>query len=136
MRLFNRKPDEGKWEEINKEVLRLTKEKKLDEAIPLAAELFSYSKKFYGKRHEKTVVALNNLGYIYTIKKEFDEAESYLLLALQTSERVYGKYSREVAFVNMNLAKLYVAKATEIEDIAKVYEAAKEEAGAVNLEKA
>lgn len=121
MRFLRKKPDDGIWQELNKSVIRLTKEGSFDQATAMALELLKVSKKNYGKWHEKTVKALNNLGYICTMKKDFEDAESYLLLGLQVSEKVYGKISREVAFVNMNLAKLYMAKADDINSIEKTF---------------
>ena len=115
---FRRKKiDPEKWDEMNKMVLNLTKEKKLEEALSAAKELYKEALKNYGKKHKNTVTALNNLGFINMLKKDFDEAESYLLMALQVSEKVYGRFSKEVAVVNMNLGKLYMLKAKEIKDV-------------------
>lgn len=123
MWLFQKKrPDSKKWAETNSELIRLAKEGKVDEAVGLAHELFKYSKKNYGKRHEKTITTLNNLGFVYILKKDFDDAESYLLMALQVSERVFGRLSREVAMVNVNLSKLYAAKAKEIQGIESLFD--------------
>jgi uncharacterized protein HemY len=113
--------DEKKWDEMNKMVITLISEKKIDEAHGVAVELFNYSRKYYGKSHGNTATALNNLGFLGIMKKDFDKAESYLLMALQVSEKAYGKDSREVAVVDMNLAKLYVAKAREIQALEGVF---------------
>jgi len=114
---FSKKADDALWEETNKKVIALARADKADEALAVAKELYEYSRKAYGKHHEKTVKAINNLGYVMTQKRDFDGAESYLLMALQISEKTYGKFSKEVAFVNMNLAKMYKAKADEIMDM-------------------
>ena len=102
------------WKELNHLVMRLTSEKKLADALAAGNELFSLSKRNYGRKHANTATALNNLGIIHSLRKEFDDAESYLLAALQMSERVSGKLSRETAMVNMNLARLYTIKANAI----------------------
>jgi len=114
MWFFNKKADDALWEESNKKVMSLARAKQIDEALAVARELYEYSRKGYGKHHQKTVKAINNLGYILTQKRDFDGAESYLLMALQICEKIYGKFSKEVGFVNVNLAKLYKAKAEEI----------------------
>jgi hypothetical protein len=106
--------DHSKWDEMNRMVVKLISEKKIKDAEAVAQELFNYSKDCYGKRHGNTATALNNLGFIGIMQKEFDKAESYLLMALQVTEKAYGKDSREAAVVNVNLAKLYMAKAREI----------------------
>ena len=121
MWFFSKKADDALWQETNSKVIALARENNVDEALAVAKELYEYSRKFYGKQHEKTVKAINNLGYIMTQKKDFDGAESYLLMALQISEKTYGKFSKEVAFVNMNLAKMYKAKADEIMDMEKAF---------------
>jgi tetratricopeptide (TPR) repeat protein len=122
MWFLRKKIDPETWEEKNREVLRLTRENRTDEALHAGKNLLEYSKKVYGKRHENTATALNNLGTICTLCEEFDEAESYLLAALQIGERVSGKISKDVLVVNMNLAKLYTAKARKINDIVGVYQ--------------
>ncbi len=122
--LKNKKGDADKWDELNKKVLRLTKEKKIDEALDAAQELYRIALKQFGKKHKNTVTALNNLGFINMLKKDFDEAESYLLMALQVSEKVHGRFSKETAVVNMNLGKLYIAKAKEINAIERAFDSA------------
>jgi hypothetical protein len=121
MQWLKPKTDDNKWQEMNKEVFRLTAEKSLDEALSSAGELFEYTKKSYGKKHKNTVIALNNLGIINMVREDFDEAESYLLSALQVSETVSGRSSKEVSMINMNLAKLYAAKANKISVFNEVF---------------
>lgn len=118
-----KKADSEKWDGMNKRVLMLAKEKNLDEALTAAHELYKIAVKHYGKKHKNTATALNNLGFINMLKKDFDEAESYLLMALQVSEKVHGRFSKEVAVVNMNLAKLYMTKAKEINNIVRAFDA-------------
>ena len=121
MQWLKPKTDDNKWQEMNKEVLRLTAEKDLDKALCSAGELFEYTKKSYGSKHKNTVIALNNLGIINMVREDFDEAESYLLSALQVSEKVSGRSSKEVSMINMNLAKLYAAKANKISVFNEVF---------------
>ena len=101
---------------MNKEVARLTQEKKLDEALSSAEKVFKYTKKCYGKKDKKTVVVLNNLGIINLLKKGFDEAEAYLLLVLKPSEKISGGYGQHAAMINMNLAELHAARARTIRE--------------------
>ena len=115
---FRRKKiNDQEWEALNREVVQLTRDNSMDQALASAEKLFGLSRKAFGRRHNHTVTALNNLGIIHTLRREFDEAESYLLAALQMSEKASGPHSQEVAVVNMNLAKLYMAKVRMINEM-------------------
>lgn len=106
--------DEEGWDRRNNEVVQLTNGRNLDEALSAGKALYDDCAADFGREHLHSVTALNNLGIIQTLRREFPEAESYLLLALQISEKVCGEISREVAAVNMNLANLYTFKAQSI----------------------
>jgi len=106
---------------MNRAVAGLTREQKLDEALSLAQEVFKYSKKWYGKRDKKTVVALNNIGILNLLKKDFDRAEAYLLLALRLSEKTSGKYGRHASMINVNLAELHSARAKMIQETNAIF---------------
>lgn len=114
MWFFKKKIDDQDWEGLNSEVVRLTNDRKMDEALTAGVKLLRLCKRNFGGKHKHTVTALNNLGTIHTLRKDFTEAESYLLAALQISEKVSGEMSIEVALVNMNLANLYSFKAKMI----------------------
>jgi hypothetical protein len=101
----------GKWQELNGDVEKLIKEKKFDDALSFALELYDYAKKHYGKKHKKTLIAMNNLGIVNILRKDFDNAEAYLLLALETSEKISGKYCKEASMISLNLSRLYSARA-------------------------
>lgn len=102
---LRKKADDEKWGVMNKEVARLTQEKKLDEALSFAQEVFEYTKKCYGKKDGRTIIVLNNLGIINLLKEDFDTAEAHLLLALQLTEKTSGKCSRQASMINTNLAE-------------------------------
>ncbi len=106
---------------MNRAVISLIKEKKIDDALDVAQELFDYSRGAYGKKHGNTATALNNLGFLSIMTKDFEKAESYLLMALQVTEKAYGKDTREAAVIYMNLAKLYLAKAREVSTIESAF---------------
>jgi tetratricopeptide (TPR) repeat protein len=116
-----KKLDNQKWIAMNREVARLMQEEKLDEALDLARDVFDYTRKCYGKKDRKTIVALNNIGTVNLLKKNFDEAEAHLLLALQLSEKVSGKEGRQASMINMNLAELYSARAKSIRENIEVF---------------
>ncbi len=112
-----KKTDDEEWNEMNAEVARLTQEKNWDEALSLAEEVLRYTKKCYGKKDPKTIIALNNLGIVNLMNRDFEKAEAYLLLALQLTEKVSGKYSREALNINTNLARLHSERARVIREI-------------------
>ena len=119
---FRRKKGDAElWERMNQEVLKLSGENR-NEALAAGAALLEYSRKGFGKRHPKTATALNNLGIICTLLERFDDAESYLLAALQISEQTNGAISKETLVLNMNLAKLYSAKAARINQAIGFYQ--------------
>lgn len=118
---LRKKIDDEKWIEMNREVTRLTQEKKFDEALVLGQEIYDYTKKYYGKRDKRTVIVLNNLGIINLLKKDFDQAEAYLLLALQVTEKVSGKYGQHASMINTNLAELHSARAKMIHETNKIF---------------
>jgi hypothetical protein len=113
--------DDNNWGQMNKEVARLTQEKKWDEALNLAREMYKYTRDCYGKKDKKTIAALNNIGIVNLLRKDFDEAEAYLLLALQLSEKVSGKYSQHTSMINMNLAKLHSSRARMIQETNEIF---------------
>ncbi len=105
------------WEKMNSYVLSIVKDKDLNTALTYAHNLYNITKKAYGSNHANSVTAINNLGFIYLMRKEFLKAESYLLLALETAEKVHGKYSKETALINANLSQLYISKTKEAYEI-------------------
>lgn len=116
-----KKGDAGIWEEMNREVMTLSRANP-KEAFAAGLSLLEYSRKGFGKKDQKTVTALNNLGTICTLLERFDDAESYLLAALQMSEKINGMLSKETLVLNMNLARLYTAKASKINDAIGLYQ--------------
>ncbi len=117
MGIFRKKLPEKEWEEMNNTVLSVIKSRDLEKALTYAHNLYNITKKEYGSNHANSVTAINNLGFIYLMRKEFLKAESYLLLALETAEKVYGKYSKETALINANLSQLYISKTKEAYEI-------------------
>lgn len=115
---FNKnKITDEEWEKMNSYVLSIVKDKDLNTALTYADKLYNITKKRYGSNHENTITSINNLGFIYLMRKEFLKSESYFLLALETAEKVHGKYSKETALINANLSQLYLSKTKEAYEI-------------------
>lgn len=117
MGIFKKRLPEEKWEEMNAAVLGSIKNRNFDKALTFARSLYRVSKKEYGLHHANSITAINNLGFIYLMRKEFLKSESYLLLALETAEKVCGKYNKETALINANLSQLYISKTKEAYEI-------------------
>lgn len=113
----DKEQDELKWREANSEVLRLARQGSYKEARALGEELHDFTRKVFGKEDAKAVKTANNLGYILMLSQEYDDAEAYMLMALQTAEKIFGKYEREVAMININLSRLYAFRANAIKGL-------------------
>jgi CHAT domain-containing protein/Tfp pilus assembly protein PilF len=78
-------------------------------AIPLLKKFCQVTEDTYGHDHEKTALALNNLGDCYRLTGNFAEAELLLQKSVQIWEKVRGKNDPEVALTLNSLGNLYVA---------------------------
>lgn len=112
MNLFGRKKiDDAHWLSLYERIRQLAAGGDLRQAAEEAQYLYDYSVKHGGKGEDRTINALNNLGYIHMLRDEYEKAEYFLLDALQESETAFGKYSNEVAILCMNLGQMYLARA-------------------------
>jgi hypothetical protein len=100
-----------KWEEINGELVNLVREGRNEDAFELALQLLDYSKDKFGRYHRKVVAVLNSLAMVCISERKYDDAELYLRSALRICERSLGRYLEEGVMTNLNIAKLYHAKA-------------------------
>ncbi len=114
---FKTEVDPAEWEHLNREIARLVEERQLEGALQQGTDLVLYSRKYYGKQHPRLATSLNNLGLIYLLREEHENAESCFLHALEISEKVNGKNDSETALINRNLALLYSAKYRKIQEI-------------------
>lgn len=115
MALFNKKNINDKYWLIQyNQIKDLATNGEIDIAAEKSIELYNYSLENGGKEDDRTLNASNNLGYLFTEQKEYEKAEFYLLTALQISEKKFGKYSKEVAILCMNIGKMFMERTKHI----------------------
>lgn len=90
---------------LNAEVLRLYRERKYDEALPLARRVLEIRERAAGAGGEDMAVAsaLNNLAAVYARKGKNDEAEQHLRRSLAIAEKRVGAESDFAADVASQL---------------------------------
>lgn len=91
---------------LNAEVLRLYREEKYDDALPLARRVLELREKTLGPDDLSVAGALNNLAAIYTRKGKGGEAESLLRRSLAIAEKRPGADSDFAADVVGQLGRL------------------------------
>lgn len=102
-----------RWEHLNSELMNLVREGRNEDAFELALQLLDYTKDKLGRYHRNVVTVLNSLGTICILNRRYDDAELYLCSALKICERSLGRYVEEGIMINLNIAKLYHAKALD-----------------------
>jgi len=102
------------WVKENQALLPLIKEEKGQEALKKAKAMLRYLKKKKLLDGQEAATTYNNLGMIFLSEGEFDQAQVYLLKALQLRTKLFGNKSLEVATVWLNLSQLYKLQAQYI----------------------
>ncbi|MGD1872999.1 MAG: tetratricopeptide repeat protein [Mastigocoleus sp.] len=82
---------------LNQRVLRLLREGKYNEGIPLAQKALAIREKILGKEHPGTATSLNNLAAFYLYQKNYSKAEPLYLRSLAISEKILGKEHPDTA---------------------------------------
>lgn len=94
---------------LNDQVVQLFKERKYQQALPLAKRALELREKSVGPEHELTVVALQNLGEVYSrLNKRSDAIESYRRV-LKIQEKLYGESNAVVCDTLSKLGYLFKA---------------------------
>lgn len=65
----------------------LLSQSRYTEALNYLLQAYNICKKMNGEEHEQTVVLLNDLGTIYCVLEEYDEAIKYLSAAAKIGNR-------------------------------------------------
>jgi tetratricopeptide (TPR) repeat protein len=90
-------------------VIKLFNQGKYDEALPLAKRVLETREKVLPRTDPQIASALNNLGELYTAKKDYKAAIQVYLRVLQILEEVFGKDDVNLAFTLDRLAVLNYA---------------------------
>jgi TonB family protein len=84
-------PGQIKEDQLDAQVVQLLKEKKPREALPLAKRALELREKSVGPEHKLTVVALQNLGAVYSRLDRRSDAIKIYRRVLKIQEKLYGE---------------------------------------------
>jgi CHAT domain-containing protein/Tfp pilus assembly protein PilF len=98
---------QGRWEELNEQVITLYGQGKYTEAVPIAQTALRVAEATFGPQHPDVATALNNLAGLYHDQGKYAEAEPLFRRALAIDEKVRGPEHPAVATSLNNLAALY-----------------------------
>ncbi|HSB10181.1 MAG TPA: TonB family protein [Blastocatellia bacterium] len=103
-------PELGEAARLSGEVLKLSSERKFEEALPLAKRAIELREKVLGSNHELVASALNNLAYIYLSKFQYAEAEPLYRRSLSILEKKFGNDSKNLIPTIESLALIHFAQ--------------------------
>jgi CHAT domain-containing protein/tetratricopeptide (TPR) repeat protein len=95
---------------LNEEIVRLYRNGKYDEAIPLAKQALEIAEKALGPKYLDTAISLGNLALLYTTKGDYAKAEPLYLRAVWVIEKLLGPEHPDTATALSDLAGLYRTK--------------------------
>ncbi|XP_011692252.1 PREDICTED: tetratricopeptide repeat protein 19 homolog, mitochondrial [Wasmannia auropunctata] len=78
------------------------------EALNYFLQAYNICKKINGEEHEQTVILLNDLGTIYCMQGEYDEAIKYLSAAARIGENLPDMV--DLGSIHVNLGNVYLKK--------------------------
>lgn len=102
--------DLAEAEGLSEQVVKLYKEARYDEALPLAKRALKIREKALGREHVLTAAAAVNLAEQYWAKGEYGDAEPLLRRALPAFEKVSGPQAAVAGRVLDRLASLSASK--------------------------
>jgi len=97
-------------QQLNQQVVKLYRQGKYAEAIPVAKEALAISERALGPDHPEAATSLNNLAELYVSLGEYANAEPLHKRSLAIKEKVYGPEHPNVALGLNNLAQIYRRK--------------------------
>src|SRR5919106_437661 len=83
---------------LSTSVIKLFNQGSYDEAIPLAKRVLQIREKLLPRTDPQIASALNNLGELYTAKKDYKAALQVYLRVLQIHEEVFGRDDVNLTF--------------------------------------
>ncbi len=92
---------------LNQEVMKLHREGKYNQAIPLAKRALLIREKLLGSEHPDVATSLNSLAQLYQAQGNYSKAEPMLKRSLAIREKVLGSEHPYVAASITNLAAIY-----------------------------
>jgi len=100
---------------LNQQAIKLYKEGKYREAIPIAEKVLAIDEKLLGPENPSTVIAIANLALLENCLGDYAKAEPFYQQVLQIKEKLLGPTNPDTAAAMNNLALVY----DEMRDYAK-----------------
>ncbi|WP_308796484.1 tetratricopeptide repeat protein [Tolypothrix sp. FACHB-123] len=94
-------------DQLSQQAVRLYRQGKYSQAIPLAERALAIREKVLGTEHPLVALGLNNLAALYSSVGSNAKAESLYLRSLAIQEKLLGREHPDVALSLNNLAALY-----------------------------
>jgi TonB family protein len=130
-------PELAEATELTKSAVKLFRENKFDEALPLARRALEIRERLLPRTDQRVATSLSNLGEIYMANHDYDSARKTFERLLQMQEEQAGPNDVKLASTWDRLAALYSrdGKAARAEELYKRALAAREKAfGPENLQ--
>lgn len=98
---------EARWDSLEKKVVRLYKQGRFKEALPLATEAVHVAEQAFGESDSRTIESMSHLAEIYVWFDRYDSAEVLLHRILRFYEKKLGSDDPSVAKTLNNLSSVY-----------------------------
>ena len=95
------------WEDLNKQVKELYKNKEFEKALPIAIQTIDTVKKELGENNDTSIKVINTVGLIYFKLKQLEKAEPFFIKAAEITKTIYGDTHSEYAKSLVVIASLY-----------------------------
>src|SRR5512139_3077500 len=96
-----------KWNELNRQLVKLHQEGKYTEATVIAEKSLEVAEKTFGSDNANVATALNNLAELYRWQGKYSEAEALYKRSLEIMERRLGPDHPDVARFLSNQVQMH-----------------------------
>jgi tetratricopeptide (TPR) repeat protein len=115
------------WNELNQLAVKLYRQGKSSEAIPIGQRALELAEKIFGPNHANLANSLDTLERLYWNQRKYDDAEPLLKRSLAIREKALGPEHPKSARSLSYLAKVYrktgkAEEASQLEERAKKIE--------------
>jgi tetratricopeptide (TPR) repeat protein len=95
------------WNELNQQAMKLHRQGKTAEAIPVGQRGLELAEKTFGPNHANVAKSLDNLARLYSSHRKYADAELLYKRSLAIREKALGPEHPDVARSLNDLAKVY-----------------------------
>lgn len=92
------------------QVAQFTKDKKFDQALPIARKLVNTAERLFGKENQISLASVNMLAGIYIGMERYDDAEPLIAYTAGALERLQGRDDANTQAARQLMATLYIAQ--------------------------